>query len=349
MIDCIFTLDYEIYGNGTGSLRELVYEPGELLRKIFEAWNTRFVAFVEVAEFQRIESAGTDAGIADVRRQIREFRCKGFEIALHLHPQWCKARNEQRRWLVDYSEYNLCLLPRERISEIVDRSLDYLRDVLAEPRFTPLSFRAGNWLFQPTETAASVLAEKGIRIDSSVFKGGLQHNHTLDYRRALRNGYFWTFSRDVCEPDPRGWWLEVPIYTEMVSSWRMLTSKRLGMRNGAGNGDQTARRKFNRVLDLLRARYPLKLDFCRMTLNELTSALRGIIREDESEPEKYRPVVAIGHTKDLTDLRTVDAFLCFLRTNEIAVSTFESAYPKLLQQCGRPALDAADCVPSTGS
>jgi len=27
MIDCIFTIDYEIYGNGEGSLRELVYEP----------------------------------------------------------------------------------------------------------------------------------------------------------------------------------------------------------------------------------------------------------------------------------------------------------------------------------
>ena len=27
MIECIFTLDYEIYGDGTGSLNELVYEP----------------------------------------------------------------------------------------------------------------------------------------------------------------------------------------------------------------------------------------------------------------------------------------------------------------------------------
>ena len=27
MIECIFTIDYEIYGNGEGSLQQLVYEP----------------------------------------------------------------------------------------------------------------------------------------------------------------------------------------------------------------------------------------------------------------------------------------------------------------------------------
>ena len=36
MIECIFTLNYEIYGNGAGSLKELVHDPAERLREIFE-------------------------------------------------------------------------------------------------------------------------------------------------------------------------------------------------------------------------------------------------------------------------------------------------------------------------
>ena len=67
------------------------------------------------------------------------------------------------------------------LPEIVEGSISFLRQVVGRPDFAPCSFRAGNWLFQPTPTAASVLAENGIKIDSSVFKGGLQHTHRLDY------------------------------------------------------------------------------------------------------------------------------------------------------------------------
>jgi hypothetical protein len=338
MIECIFTIDYEIYGNGAGALQGLVYEPTEKLRDIFRKCDARFVNFVEVAEFEKIEASGTDRAIDLVKRQIRELYQDGFEIALHLHPQWCNARHDAGRWLLDYDEYNLCALPRTRIAQIVERSLDYLRHAVDQPQFTPLSFRAGNWLFQPTQTAASVLAEKGLRIDSSVFKGGLQHNHSLDYRPALKNGYYWPFSEDVNEPDPDGLWIEVPIYTEMVPIWRMATSKRMKFSNNVGVAGQSPKRKLNRALDFLRFRYPLKFDFCRMTLQEMTSMLDRAIRDDEEEPSLYRPLVAIGHSKDLTDLRTVDAFLSFLRAKGIAVSTFESAYSKLLQENAQTAV-----------
>lgn len=334
MIDFIFTVDYEIYGNGTGGLRDLVYEPAERLRDIFQKWGARFVNFVEVAEFEKIETCGTDPAIDFVTKQIQELYRDGFEIGLHLHPQWFNACFEGGEWVLDYSEYNLCTLPRPRIAEIIERSLDFLRHIVGRSDFTPLSFRAGNWLFQPTQTAASVLAENGIKIDSSVFKGGLQHTHNLDYRPALRNGYSWRFSRDVNEPDPSGPWIEVPIYTEMVPFWKMPTSKRMGFKNQFGIAGRSTKQKLIRSFDFLRFRYPRKLDFCRMTLGELTSMMDKIIREDREGPESFRPIVAIGHTKDLTDFDTTDSFLSYLKTNQIAVSTFTDIYPKLLRVAG---------------
>jgi hypothetical protein len=331
MIEFVFTIDYEIYGDGTGLLKDLVYEPALRLTDLFRNWNASFVAFVEVAELEKIEACGTDPAIDLVKKQIEEFYRDGFEVGLHLHPQWCNARYERGAWDLDYSEYNLCRLPRTRIAEIVDGSLAYARYAVNCSDFTPLSFRAGNWLFQPTQTAARVLAEKGLKIDSSVFKGGLQHLHGLDYRPALKNSYYWSFGRDVNEQDPLGPWVEVPIYTDMVPFWRMATPKRLGMRNGAGarNQGHGAGQKWSRLRDRLRFHYPLKLDFCRMTLGELTSMMDRIIREDQEDPETFRPVVAIGHTKDLTDFDTVDSFLSFLKMNRIAISTFPDIYPKL--------------------
>ncbi len=330
MVECIFTLDYEIYGNGEGSLKELVYEPSKGLMAVFEEAQARFVAFVEAAEMEKIDQCRTDDYIDAVNVQIRELYERGFEIGLHLHPQWYNGTFQNGKWILDNSEYNLCTLDEERIAEVVERSLSYLRKVLGDPTFVPLSFRAGNWLFQPTKTAAAVIAKRGIKIDSSVFQGGVQRAHQMDYRPAKRNGFYWRFSNDVNEPDPAGAWIEMPIYTEMVPFWKMMTSKRVGLQHRAGGGMSSISQRLARLGDLIRFRYPLKLDFCRMTLDELTRAMVSIIEDDKKDPSGYRPVVAIGHTKDLIDLNTVKSFISFLRCNKVAVCTFRDVYPKVL-------------------
>ena len=331
MLECIFTIDYEIYGDGEGSLRELAYEPAERLLAVFQKWNAKFVVFVEAAELEIIDINGTDPAIDLVKQQIRDFYREGFELGLHLHPQWYNGRYEKGRWLLDDREYNLCALPHERIVQIVEGSLKYLRSVLGKSDFTPLSFRAGNWLFQPTGIAASVLTEKGIKIDSSVFKGGLQHNHGLDYRPALKNGYYWRFQDDVNVHDPNGQMIELPTYSVMVPSWKMITAKRVGMERKDPSSPLGGLKKFRRYLDFSRFWYPLKLDFCRMTLDELTSMMDKVIREDREDPTVFRPIVAIGHTKGLSDFTTVESFLRFLRERGITISTFGGVYDRCRQ------------------
>ena len=329
MIECVFTLDYEIYGNGEGSLKELVYEPAERLMPIFRKHNARFVPFVEVAELEMIETGGTDQAIDLVKRQIQEFHRDGFELGLHLHPQWYNGRYENGKWVLDNTEYNLCTLPKERISQIVDRAIAYLRNVLGAPDFKPFSFRAGNWLLQPTNTISRVLSERGIKVDSSVFKGGVRHSYNLDYRPALKNGYYWFFGDDVNVNTLGGSLLEAPIYTEMVPLWRILNGKRISLEANAASR-QNMQSKVNRLRDLLRLFHPMKLDFCRMNSGEIRAAIEKIIQRDLTDPHSYKPIVFIGHTKELTDLETVDSVLSFLKRENIAISTFDKTYLKCL-------------------
>ena len=326
MLECIFTIDYEIYGNGEGSLQDLVFEPAERVKAIFDNAGAKFVVFVEVAELEKIDAFHTDSAIDQVKNQIRRFHQENFEIGLHLHPQWCNARYEDEKWNLDYSEYNLCTLPEGRIAEIVDRSIAYLRNILAAPDFAPLSFRAGNWLFQPTEAAARVLTRHGVKIDSSVFKGGRQHKHNLDYRRALKHGYYWMFKDDVTRPDPTGPLLEIPIHTRMVPFWKMATTKRLGLQRKGASGASASRDGLMRLMDLLRLQQPLKFDFCRMTLKELVSLVDQAIVEDYASPDLFRPIVAIGHTKDLLDFGTVETFLSYLKEVNVPIVTFQHIY-----------------------
>lgn len=327
MIECIFTIDYEIYGNGQGSLNELIYQPAQKLMEICRERSLRFVTFVEVAELEIIENKDTDPVIHKIKNQIQDFYKKGFEIGLHLHPQWYNAQHENGRWKLDYREYNLCALTKERIEHIVDRSINYLRRVLEDPGFTPFSFRAGNWLFQPTKILANVLEAKGIKVDSSVFKGGLQRKYNLDYRGSLRNGYFWRFQDDVNKPDYNGALVEIPIYTKMVPPWQMITKKRMGLQK-KGIPKTLDNNGFHRMIDFLRFQYPLKLDFCRMSITELTHMMDKIIQEDEQEPASFKPIVLIGHTKDLVDFETIKSFLSYLENKRIPVSTFKDVYSK---------------------
>lgn len=336
MIECIFTLDYEVYGNGEGSLDELVLEPTAKLAEIFDREGVKFVNFVEALEFEQIAEHAADPSIAEVCEQIGELYRNGHEIGLHLHPQWAGARFEDGRFVLDYNEYNLCILAPERIEAIVDRAIRFLRRTTNDPDYVPFSFRAGNWLFQPSRDAAAVLAERGVKVDSSVFKGGRIHQHDLDYRASIDNGYHWRFEDDVNVAEAGGRMLEVPIHTRMVPPWRLPTSKRIRLqkKTRTSNGaSRVANRRpqasdLARLLDYARPLYPLKFDFCRMTFGEITSMLELEAEEDLRDPGTYRPLVAIGHSKDLDDLDTVARCIEWLKRKGIAIATLESAYSR---------------------
>jgi hypothetical protein len=320
MIECIFTLDYEIYGNGQGSLRDLVLGPTQRLAEVFQEFDAPFVVFAEALEFAKMEEAQSDPDCAGVRAQLRELRMAGHEIALHIHPWWANARYEGGRWHLDWSERSIGTLEPERIEGIVSTAIRYLCESLNDPHFTPFSFRSGLWVMQPTAVIAKVLAQHGVEVDSSLFKGGRIRGLGIDYRPAMPNGSSWRFSDDVNIPDSHGALLEIPIHTQMVPFWRMLGGKRLRLHSKtrkASEGSPLPRD----WRDFARFRYPRKLDFCRMTFAEMREVITGVLAEEQRRKD-HRPLVAIGHSKDFVDADAVRSFLAFLRERGIAVKTF---------------------------
>ncbi len=322
MLTCVFTLDYEIFGSGKGTLAEHVLAPAERLADLFRAAGKRFVLYPEVAELEAITEARTDPDAGRVAPQVRTLHLGGFEVGLHFHPWWHQARHDGRDWVLDYSQYNLCTLPPATIADRVDRALGCLRGLVGDQQFTPLSYRAGHLLMQPAGPVVDVLTSRGIGIDSSVFKGGLWREHSQDYRPALKLPPTWRFDEDPSIADPAGRMLEVPVHAEMVATWRMLTGKRLSLERRSAGVSRSAKR----VLDRLRGftwRRAVKFDYCVLEFKELEAMLEAARREDERDASTYRPVVAIGHTKDLLDLGVVERLLEYLDRHHIEVSTFE--------------------------
>lgn len=321
MIECVFTLDYEIYGSGEGSLRDLVLEPTQRLAEIFQEFGAPLVIFTEAVEFAKMEEAQSDPDTANVRAQLRGLRAAGHEIALHLHPWWANARYANGCWQLDWSEPKVSTLGAERAEAIVSGAIRYLRESLGDPDFTPVSFRSGLWVMQPTTVIASVLARHGVRVDSSVFKGGLVRRLGLDYRPALGNKDVWRFGSDVNMHDPHGALWEMPIHTQMVPFWQMLGRKRLKLhRETLNSSNGTPLSRYSR--DFLRLRYPRKLDFCRMTFEEMREAMEVVLTARQARPEERRLIVAIGHSKDFVEPEATRRFLAFLKKQAVSVTTF---------------------------
>jgi len=323
MLSLVFTLDYEIYGNGCGSLKELVLDPTQRLADLFRQYSAPLVIFAEAIELARIKEVRSDAAIDAVEEQLRSLRDAGHEIALHLHPWWSNARYKDGAWQLDWSERNLCAQSPSRIEEVVSLAISYLRSALKDDAYVPKSFRGGLWLMQPTGNMAQVLFRHGIRVDSSVFKGGRTYELGLDYRPALRNGPHWPFSSDVNTPDPNGPLLEIPIHSEMVPFWEMLGTKRLRIQRrvpSTNKGNPLPRR----WRDFLRLRYPRKLDFCRMTADEMIGVVERLNRMLPASGLQAASFVAIGHSKDLVDFDAVSRLLGYLDKGGTSITTLSS-------------------------
>lgn len=331
MIELILTLDYEIYGNGCGGLAELVLEPTLRLAEILKSHKVNMVVFAEALEFGKIQDYGTDPLISDVNKQIRNLFHDGHEIGLHIHPWWYNGKPVGGGWNLEWNERNICALPYNRILEMVRYAIGYLRRAIGNDTFTPISSRNGLWAMMPTPVMARVLAESGIRIESSVFKGGLTGDIGLDYRRSLRNGYYWRFQDDVNVFDPVGKLIEIPIYSSMVPFWSMLGNKRLAITRKAVQAGPSESPKRRRS-DFLRFRYPRKMDFCRMHRDELLRTIKQLQHADRASPQVYKPVVLIGHSKDLVDFETVDNFISQALEAGIRFGTFATALKSIASQ-----------------
>ena len=324
MLHFIFSLDYEIYGNGEGSLSDLVVDPTNELMQIFEKHNQKFVVFAECAEFLKIKEFQSDPGIELIESQLKFLHQNHYEIGLHLHPQWVGAQFRNGSWELDFSKINICKIPHAERDALIEDSIAFLRNSVQDKMFCPATFRSGLWLMQPTLPIVESLEKFNIPLDSSMFKGGFNRINGLNYRAALREKKkFWRIENDITVSDPGGRILEIPIYSEMVWSYKMLSSDRKKSTEYRPSfyKHKTLNQKVREKLDYLRLTYPMKLDFTKMGYDELVWMTNRIIKRHKENHSI--PIVLIGHSKNKFDFSTVDRFLTYLSGFEsIKVTTF---------------------------
>ena len=315
MLKAIFTLDYEIHGNGDGSPYELMVEPTQRMMALFEEYGAKLTIMADVAEILKFrelkETTGRDECSYDaIAAQLQDAIRRGHDVQLHLHASYFNARREGGRWVQDWLEYDFANLPAERLEEVVCIGKRFLEDLLkpVSGAYDCIAFRAANWSMSPSLNAVRALLANGFKIDTSVFKHGRREGIVnFDYahaHHALRPWRVW--EQDVCRQDPAGALVEIPIYCEprrlgafltMNRFRRALLSRRHRLARHDGPAASTHRRSEGKLTRLLRTaigRHAWKADFNQCSWLQL---VRAIERAADANPKEILPFVLIGHSK----------------------------------------------------
>ena len=331
----ILTLDYELFGDGSGCLDACVVRPTEACRSIVEAHGGHLTLFVEALEFAAIARAGGDRVVehySAVERQLSSLARTGHALELHLHPQWLDASCASTGWNLDFRKWRVGDLADEEIHRCFDEGIGYLN------RFSrsPVAFRAGGWTIQPAGRVLRELEARHLKIDSTVAPG--VHNAAsgdwYDFRRAAI-APFWRVADDVLWPEQNGAIIEIPITTARLGRYAHFKALKesksqdefpescQGSYAGPNDRLQWFKGRISRLQGLGRA----MLDFSTLPAWALIDVTRRYMALQEHAAQSPIPIVAIGHNKNFS-ARSRAALTEYLqwvaRTPEITFSDYDT-------------------------
>jgi hypothetical protein len=355
MLQVLFTLDYEIHGNGQGSPARLMVEPtGRMLRQ-FDRHGAKLTVMADIGEILRFRRHASDTGRDEfsyraIEDQLQTAVCTGHDVQLHVHPSYFNAVRVKGGWRQDYSEYDVARLSFNRIDQIIGTGKSYLEGLLQpiDRSYRCIAFRAANWSMHPSPNIVRALVRNGIRIDSSVFKGGRREGMVqFDYRNAHSAVIPWRVDpADVCRAASDGELIEIPIYTESRHLHHFASANRVyralqgrlhplpseGLALVDGRQEASSSTRMRRALAALIGRHAWKLDFNQCSGRQLIAGLERVSKRYDA-PDRRLPVVLIGHSKSYTRLneRLLEPFLEHVadRPDRFQFATFQDTLDAL--------------------
>lgn len=335
VIRSLFTLDYEIHGNGDGCPHRLMVEPTQRMLDQFDRFGAQLTIMADVAEILKFKEHRDQTGRDDfhyeaIVRQLQDAVRRGHDVQLHLHCSFLNATFDGRKWVQDWSEYNFAGLEAARLTEVVRLGKEFLESLLRPvvPTYRCRAFRAANWAVSPSRNVVRALLANGIQIDTSVFKHGRRTGLVkFDYSQAPSEMLPWRVNEDdICQQNPSGALIEFPIYTERRWIGAFVTPHRVYRAclsrqhkvdghpaQKTQNGASAKGGSIVRSLKMMTESHAWKADFNQCSGRQLVRALKRAASLHGDRAGDL-PFVLIGHSKLFTRFneRSLQPFLQFV-------------------------------------
>lgn len=335
-IGLIFTTDYEVFGNGSGSVEKCMLAPTKLMTEPMEKVGAPLTVFFDVCEywaFEREFKAGKlSQDYADqIKRQLQELLSKGHDVQLHFHPQWLGATYQQEKWLLNYDQWRIGAMP-EFNAEVPEWSLPKLfaegkatlEKILkpVKPNYECNTFRAGAWSIQPEAKVLKAMLSNGFKVDSTVAaEMHFEDDFTYYDFRGTPKKPFWRINQELLTPTANGL-LEIPIFTVDLSfakRLRFLMLKKLrgtAMKPTGCHGTAIAATGKSTPQKIMSALAPGRSMFNfsdATTFEEMRYFAERAIEQYAPLKMDSVPIVAISHPKTFANLSEWCRFLAWAK------------------------------------
>ena len=323
-MDLALTLDYELFGDGSGNIFDHIIDPTDKLIKICNQYNAKITIFFEVVEYWKIKEcwlSGQKMGyendpIQAIEKQLVEAYALGHDVQLHIHPQWINAKYNGKKWIVseDWCMKDIPLHKNKfydtNLKEVLKRSKNTLEEILKPhfPEYNCNIFRAGGFNILPSEEVIRVLKDLNFKMDSSVYAGGfdISSKSNIDYRKVKNNVPFWTISKyNVLEMDKnkslKNKFYEIPIFSDKIIRLFKYDFSRINIllknKNSARKTlvDRVEKKSVAQKIKFLFEYEYITWDFCLFSVKKMRKFLNKarLINKNSN----YHPFVLIGHSK----------------------------------------------------
>lgn len=188
------TLDYELYGNGSGDVFKNIIEPTNQILSILHKHNIHISIFLEVVEYWKLKEEwdrGNKMGyesnpVEAINDQLRKAYTDGHDIQLHIHPQWVDAKYIDGKWHVNLNEWRLGNYHREgenSLKNLLLKGKQTIEDIIRpiDPEYKCIALRAGGYNAQPSQDIVRAMNEVGLTVDSSIYPGGKESGILSNY------------------------------------------------------------------------------------------------------------------------------------------------------------------------
>jgi len=176
-IGLIFSLDYEIHGNGSGEFENWAYFPTAQMLNVFDTYGAKLTIMAEMGHYWAMQRHKEifSRDIYLFESQLKNAIERKHDVQLHFHPQWIDAKFEDGGWNLNFSRKSI-----ERLCHNYDEAFLYLKKgkdelqkllTAVNPEYQCIGFRAGFLQMQPSGNMIKALADTGFLSDSSVSKG----------------------------------------------------------------------------------------------------------------------------------------------------------------------------------
>lgn len=342
-INIILTVDYEIFGNGSGDVKRCLIEPTEKILKIADKYNIPITLMMEICEYWAFKEEERKGNLPKkykpatwIRNQLIRCIRTGNDIQLHIHPQWMNYSYcvDKDKWNVDINYWRVSSLSYEEIYQLLIKGKYELENLLRSfvSDYKCIAFRAGAWSIQPEKHILKALMNSGFKVDTTVapncyFKNQLTY---FDFREISKDP-FWFVKKNLEKNEMNGI-MELPIYTRKYSFYERIYYKYLKKlrnfdrtpKNCNGNVENSIKKvNVGRLLPTYKM-----FDFCTMTDKEM------ILMLNDAEKKFHRydliPIVVIGHSKNFNNVNNFISFIKKALNKGCKFVTFNDVVKKII-------------------